>query len=67
MKKIKIPVELLECLIDSGDCWFDHHGGCQEHGYISLSPGELCPHYEAKQILAKYYEKKEKKNDKATN
>jgi hypothetical protein len=24
-------------------CRFDHHGGCQEHGYLSLEPGERCP------------------------
>ena len=24
-------------------CWFDHHGGCQAHGYLSLEPGEHCP------------------------
>lgn len=33
-------------------CSFDHHGGCQAHGYISLRPGEVCPHQEAKDWLA---------------
>lgn len=66
MKKIKVPVQLLEDLVDAGNCWFDHHGGCQEHGYLSLQPGELCPHYEAKQILVKYRAKKEEKNDEVT-
>lgn len=28
-----------------------HHGGCQAHGYLSLQPGELCPHQEAKNLL----------------
>jgi hypothetical protein len=67
MKKLKVSVDLLESLVDSGNCWYDHHGGCQEHGYISLQPGELCPHYEAKQILAKHYEKEAAKNDKDSN
>jgi len=24
-------------------CRFDHHGGCQAHGYLRLDPGERCP------------------------
>lgn len=63
MKKLKINPELLESLIEPDDCWFDQHGGCQAHGYLSLQPSEMCPHYEAKQILAEYYEKREAKND----
>lgn len=42
----------LRDLIDPGKCWFDHHGGCQEHGYLSLEQGDLCPHEEAKRLLA---------------
>jgi hypothetical protein len=41
-------------VVDEDDCWFDHHGGCQAHGYLSLEPGELCPHAEAKQLLAEW-------------
>lgn len=44
--------DLIECLIDPDPCWFDHDGGCQAHGYISLEPGEMCPHAEAKEWLA---------------
>lgn len=36
-------------------CRFDHHGGCQAHGYLSLEPGERCPEgaaIEAHQRLA---------------
>lgn len=40
-------------------CWFDHHGGCQAHGYLSLRPGELCPHAEAHQLLAQESEAKD--------
>lgn len=43
--------QLVRDMTDPGACWFDHHGGCQEHGYLSLKPGELCPHAEAKQLL----------------
>lgn len=43
---------LIRAFTDSGDCWFDHHGGCQAHGYLSLEAGELCPHAEAKQLIA---------------
>jgi hypothetical protein len=43
---------LIESLIDRDPCSFDHHGGCQAHGYLSLEPGELCPQEEAKQWLS---------------
>ena len=43
--------QLVRDMTDPGKCWFDHHGGCQEHGYLDLKPGELCPHAEAKQLL----------------
>ncbi|MGI5247600.1 hypothetical protein [Dactylosporangium sp. CA-139066] len=44
-------LRLIRDLLDSDDCWFDHHGGCQAHGYLSLEPGEQCPHAEAKALL----------------
>lgn len=44
---------LLRDLVDADDCWFDHHGGCQAHGYLSLEPGERCPQAEAKELLAR--------------
>lgn len=43
---------LLRDLVDPDDCHFDHNGGCQAHGYLSLQPGEQCPHAEAKALLA---------------
>lgn len=49
---ITAPRELLEALVDGDDCSFDHHGGCQAHGYLSLEPGELCPQFELKTLLA---------------
>jgi hypothetical protein len=39
-------------LTDPDPCWLDHRGGCQAHGYLSLKPGEVCPHAEAKELLA---------------
>jgi len=49
---IAVPRDLLDSLIDADECWFDHHGGCQAHCYLSLEPGELCPMQEAKNLLA---------------
>lgn len=43
---------LVRGLASPDDCWHDHHGGCQAHGYLSLEPGERCPQAEAKEILA---------------
>ncbi len=43
--------QLIRDMTDPGKCWFDHRGGCQEHGYLTLKPGELCPHAEAMQLL----------------
>ncbi|MCF6467355.1 hypothetical protein FAF44_02860 [Nonomuraea sp. MG754425] len=47
-----VPVALLEALTDSEECDFDHHGGCQAHGYLSLEPGERCPQAELRELLA---------------
>lgn len=43
-----VAKRLIRDFTDPDDCWFDHSGGCQAHGYLSLEPGELCPHAEAK-------------------
>ncbi len=45
-------LRLIRDLTDRDNCWFDHHGGCQAHGYLSLEPGEKCPQMEAKERLA---------------
>jgi hypothetical protein len=45
---------LLLDLVDEDGCWFDHRGGCQAHGYLSLEPGEKCPQAEAKELLDRY-------------
>ena len=49
--QILVPRDLLESLVDDGECHFDHHGGCQEHMYLSLEPGEKCPQQELKDLL----------------
>ena len=49
---LDVPTDLLESLVDEEECRFDHHGGCQAHGYLSLQPGDLCPQHELKSIIA---------------
>ena len=49
---VEMPIELLNALVDSDDCWFDHHGGCQAHGYLSLEQGDECPQHELKRRLS---------------
>jgi hypothetical protein len=44
-------LELLALLVDPDPCWFDHNGGCQAHGFLSLEPGESCPNQDAKTLL----------------
>lgn len=44
--------QLVADFIDPDDCWFDHRGGCQAHGYLSLERGQMCPHMEAKRLRA---------------
>ena len=49
---VRVSRDLLESLADPDDCWLDHHGGCQAHGYISLAQGQECPQYELKRLLS---------------
>lgn len=44
-------LRLIADLTEPEPCRFDHHGGCQEHGYIYLQPGERCPQGEAQELL----------------
>jgi hypothetical protein len=48
---VPVDIELLRDLLDDEPCWFDHHGGCQGHGYLSLKPGEKCPQQELRDLL----------------
>lgn len=45
--------DLAEQLYQPGPCSFDHHGGCQEHLWLSLGPGEECPDGRAQRLFAK--------------
>lgn len=51
-ERISVPRDLLDSMIDPDPCWFDHHGGCQAHGYLSLEPGEVCPQADLKSLLS---------------
>ena len=53
-------LSLIRDLVDDEPCWFDHHGGCQAHGYLSLTPGQQCPQAEAKALLAEHDNLREK-------
>jgi hypothetical protein len=44
--------QLIRNLTDPDPCSFDHHGGCQAHGYLSLQPEEKCPQQTAKEFIA---------------
>lgn len=43
---------LLESLVDESDCWYDHNGDCQGHGFVGMGPDERCPQAELKELLA---------------
>jgi len=43
---------LVRDFTDADPCWFDHNGGCQAHGYLTIARGQMCPHEEAKLLLA---------------
>lgn len=37
-------------LSDATPCWYDHHGYCQEHGWLRDGP---CPNGQAEALIAK--------------
>ena len=41
-------IEVLKDLEDSNECQFDHHGNCQQHGWIG---DRECPQARLKRIL----------------
>lgn len=49
---ITMPLDLAASLVEDSDCRYDHHAGCQEHGYLVLGPGEMCPQAELKALIA---------------
>jgi hypothetical protein len=47
---IAVPVELLDSLVSTELCQYDHNGDCQEHGYFGLAP-QRCPHSDGRILL----------------
>lgn len=43
-------IGILNDLTDPDDCWYDHHGYCQAHGWTDTDPA--CPHRRAKDVSA---------------
>lgn len=43
--------DLAKDLYDNDECWFDHHGGCQAHGWLEPGPGEECPDGRAQRLF----------------
>lgn len=48
---VVLPSDLALSLVDEDGCVFDHYGGCQSHGYLSLQPGETCPQAALRALL----------------
>lgn len=40
---------LVRDLADDDECWFDHHGYCQAHGWMTTETP--CPHARARELL----------------
>ena len=51
LEAVEAAYPIIRDMVDPDECWFDHGGGCQAHGYLSLEPGENCPQYDAKKWL----------------
>lgn len=50
---LEAATNLIGELTEHDECSFDHHGGCQAHGYLELSPGAKCPQQDAKDWTAR--------------
>lgn len=50
--QITVSREFLEWFHDTDPCRFDHHGGCQAHGFLEPEPGEVCPQRQLADLLA---------------
>lgn len=48
---VQVPISVLVELVDPDPCRFDHHGGCQAHGFLDLAAGETCPNALAQALL----------------
>lgn len=49
---VVVDLRMVEDLADPDPCQWDHNHSCQAHGYYYLEQGDLCPHEEAKRVLA---------------
>ncbi len=47
-KVISLLFDLVSDLADMGKCWYDHHGYCQEHGWLDSG---ICPHARAQSLF----------------
>lgn len=48
---IKEAADIISDFVDDNECCFDHHGYCQQHGWMEKSE---CINSRAKKWLAKY-------------
>lgn len=46
---VKQLLRLIDDLRDVTECWHDHHGYCQAHGWMATVP--TCPHARAAALL----------------
>lgn len=47
-ERVRPLLQLIRRLTDPDECSYDHHGGCQAHGF---SKDEGCPHADALKLL----------------
>ena len=50
---VEEAADLIDSIRSDEPCWFDQHGGCQEHGYLGLRHGERCPQGQAPETVAR--------------
>lgn len=48
MNEITEAIEIMEALVDSDPCEWDHNHSCQAHGHYYIPEGEKCPNQRAK-------------------
>ena len=50
LDRLDEAISLLGEHVDDEPCWFDHHGYCQAHGW--LTDEDRCPHARGREFLA---------------
>ena len=48
--RVRELLGLVDALRDDDECWYDHHGYCQAHGWFETDPP--CPDRRARELLA---------------